>query len=304
VLITTSTRSLGAQLMTRLFTLQIPDSREQISAALETQAAMETDDVSSPDNGLIAYQLYLQLKTPIKVIVPYARELAAAMAQTASAPRILRDFARLLSLIKAVALLRHHRRQRDDEGRIVAEPADYQTVRELVNEMYIDSSSGAVSDVRVLVEAVTNLDASCNQGERITNSKLARSLELPVMTVSRRAEKAIKQGWLVNREQRKYHPADYAPGEPMPAANGLPLLDINGLTAVNTSGVNSFSFRNGTFNRLTPLTDSEIGTHNSDGSSDYPTKPCSCGFRDYWLTEWNEWLCSRCHPRPNCHSRI
>jgi putative DNA primase/helicase len=27
--------------------------------------------------------------------------------------------------------------------------------------------------------------------------------------------------------------------------------------------------------------------------------PCSnCGSSDYWLTDWNEWLCSRCHPKP------
>jgi hypothetical protein len=165
--------------------------------------------------------------------------------------------------------------------------------------MYIDSSSGAVNTVRVIVEAVTNLDASRVQDERITNSKLARSLELPVMTVSRRAKKAIKQGWLVNREQRKYYPADYAPGEPMPAAEGLPLLDVNGLTPVNSRPVNALSFRNGEVNMLTPLTDSEISAPTSDDSPDCPTKPCSCGCGDYWLTDWNEWLCSRCHPKPN-----
>ncbi|MDR9459362.1 MAG: winged helix-turn-helix domain-containing protein, partial [Dehalococcoidia bacterium] len=282
-----------------LFTLDIPDSKEQISAALETQAALETKRAGSPDSGLIAYQLYLQLKAPIKVLVPYARELAAAMAQTASAPRILRDFARLLSLIKVVALLRHHRRHFDSEGRIVADLADYETVRELVNEMYIDSSSGAVNTVRVLVEAVTTLDASRAQDERITNSKLARSLELPVMTISRRAKKAIKQGWLVNREQRKYFPADYAPGEPMPAADGLPLLVVNGLTPVNNRPANDLSFRNGEVNMVTPLTDSEIGTPTSDDSPVRPSMPCSCGCGDYWLTDWNTWLCSRCHPIPN-----
>lgn len=40
VLITTTTRLLGDQLMTRFFTLEIGDSREQISAALETQAGL------------------------------------------------------------------------------------------------------------------------------------------------------------------------------------------------------------------------------------------------------------------------
>ncbi len=41
VLLTTSTGSLGAQLMTRLFTIEVPDEPEQVRAALAAQAAME-----------------------------------------------------------------------------------------------------------------------------------------------------------------------------------------------------------------------------------------------------------------------
>ena len=87
------------------------------------------------------------------MIVPYAAELGGGMSKMAAAPRIHRDFARLMSLIKAVALIRHHRRQVDGEGHIVAELADYETVRELVNDMYVDSSTGATSDIRKLVES-------------------------------------------------------------------------------------------------------------------------------------------------------
>lgn len=56
VLITTSTRSLGAQLMTRLFTLEIGDSKEQIGAALETQAALEIEGSKPLDGALVAFQ--------------------------------------------------------------------------------------------------------------------------------------------------------------------------------------------------------------------------------------------------------
>ncbi len=31
---------------------------------------------------------------------------------------------------------------------------------------------------------------------------------------------------------------------------------------------------------------------------DYPTEPCSaCGCDGFWLTDWGEWLCWRCHPK-------
>lgn len=36
-----------------------------------------------------------------------------------------------------------------------------------------------------------------------------------------------------------------------------------------------------------------------DDIPEYPTDYCPvCGCGDYWLTDWNEWLCSRCHPKP------
>ena len=255
VLITTSTRSLGDQLMTRLFTLEISDSKEQIGAALETQATLETDGPQPLDGALVAFQAYLQLKAPFKVIVPFARELAKAMAKTASAPRISRDYARLLSFIKSVTVIRQHCRQTDNEGRLVATLADYETVRGLVNDMYVDSSSGATSEIRKLVEAVRVLDATRGDGGRITNTKLASHLDIGIMQVSRQAKKALKLGWLVNREQQKYHPADYAPGEPMPEVEGLPRLGVNTAGIVNNEHVNDSSFKNSTVNMLTPLTD-------------------------------------------------
>lgn len=254
VLITTSTRSLGDQLMTRFFTLELGDSKEQIGAALETQAGLETRGVPCPDADLVAFQAYLQLKAPVKVTVPYVMELAAGMSKMACAPRILRDFARLMSLIKAVALIRQHERQLDTKGRIVADPTDYETVRELVNDMYVDSSTGATSDIRRLVEAVTSLDTERIDGERITNTTLAKHLNVGVKQAERRAKRARKLGWLVNQEQRKYHPADYAPGEPMPETEGLPMLGVNTTNIVDNERVHDSSLENGTVDMLTPLT--------------------------------------------------
>lgn len=261
-LITTSTKSLGVQLMTRLFTLEISDSREQIGAALETQAALETEGMPAPDSGIVSFQQYLQLRAPAKVVVPYVGDLAAAMAKMAVAPRILRDFARLISLVKAVALIRHHHRQLDNKGRIIATLVDYKTVRELVNEMYIDSSSGATSNIRKLVEAVIRLNRSRANGERITNTTLAKELGTGVKQITRQARKAIKLGWLVNREQRKSYPADYASGESMPEVEGLPILE--GLTGLPSGMSAVFEAKTEGVDTLTPLTDDDTSPHTPD----------------------------------------
>ncbi len=321
--------------MTRLFTLEISDSREQIGAALETQAALEMEGVKPPDGALIAFQLYLQLRAPVRVRVPYTKELGAAMAKMAVAPRILRDFARLISLIKSTALIRHHQRQLDAEGQIIATLADYETVRELVNEMYVDSSTGATSDIRKLVEAVIRLDASRADGGRITNTTLAKELGTGVKQITRRARKAIKLDWLVNREQRKSYPADYAPGEPMPETEGLPILGgVDTLTGL-TSGVSTvFEAKTEGVDRLTPITDDDTPPYTPDNgyaaALGMPVEDALTVWRsegtpvihlgpgenagvnlpelnlllsnanvlDRHLKAVREWLCSRCHPHP------
>jgi putative DNA primase/helicase len=61
---------------------------------------------------------------------------------------------------------------------------------------------------------------------------------------------------------------------------------------------------------VTDVTDSEMSEFLPTAGDDardtlkgdepeYPTQPCyTCGCIDYWLTDWNQWLCSRCHPKP------
>ena len=302
-LITTSVKSLGDQLMTRLFTLAMSDSPEQIGAALKAQADLECDGIKPADTGLVAFQQYLQLRAPVKVVVPFAKELSVAIGKVVSAPRILRDFARLMSLVKAMAVIRQHHRQIDSRGQIIATQEDYDTVRNLVNDMYVDSSTGLTSDIRKLVEVVINIDKSRSTGELINNTTLAAELKTGVKQITRRAQKAIKHGWLINREQRKYHPADYAPGEPMPEVEGLPIL--TGLIGLEKGMSKAIEVKNGSVDRLTPFTDNDAPTcpHNN-APPPVPTTPCyCCGGSDYWLraaSRWGkaEWVCASCHPKP------
>jgi hypothetical protein len=130
--------------------------------------------------------------------------------------------------------------------------------------MYVDSSSGATIEVRKLVETVTSLDASRAEGERITNSLLAQKTATNAKQVLRRARKAIQAGWLVNKEQRRSYPADYAPGEPMPEVEGLPILEHSDAGIVGRVGsehANEFSCEKGRVGRLAPLTDDGIPPH-------------------------------------------
>lgn len=225
VLITTAVRRLGHQLMTRLFTLDVADDAKQVRAALATQAELETNTPGEVDPALIAFQALLQAQAPWHVVVPFAFPLATEIGRSAEAPRILRDFQRILSLIKSVAVLRHQQRRQDDQGRLVAEIDDYRAVYDLVGEMYASTTAGAGKTVREIVDLVTELKEG-NPDLRITFSVLAKHLKIDRSIARRRANQALGLGWLVNNEARKRHTADLAIGDEMPPEAGLPSPDV------------------------------------------------------------------------------
>ena len=227
-LMTTAVKRLGPQLDSRLFILEVPDDQKQLAAALHMQATLEArGGPVDPPAPLLAFQAYLQSRAPWEVVVPFAGELAAHLASQPVETRVVRDFARLLSLVKAVAVLRQQHRRCDVSGRLVAEAADYATVYELVNEMYC-TSSGAGEKVRAVVEAVQGLlhdgggSVSGNEREpHITLSQVQERLELSKASCSRRVKAALQGGWLVNGETRKGYPFQLGIGDPLPAETGL-----------------------------------------------------------------------------------
>lgn len=76
----------------------------------------------------------------------------------------------------------------------------------------------------------------------------------------------------------------------------VPDLDTNGTTGTEKSVKSLYEgkLKNFTENSVPNVSMSQKGD-----IPDYPTHPChNCGCGDYWLTDWNGWLCSHCHPKP------
>jgi len=134
-----------------------------------------------------------------------------------------RDFSRILSLVKAVAVLRHRWRQRDDRGRLVADIGDYATVCEIVGDVFRGSVSGASERVRELVKQVGQMRQAALR-ERVTVTTLAAALRISKMTTSRRVDVALRNNWLINRS--KGRPFDLDLGEPLPPEPGLPAPEV------------------------------------------------------------------------------
>ncbi len=138
--------------------------------------------------------------------------------------RVLRDFPRLLSLIKAVAVLRICQRVRDRAGRLVATLDDYAAVRPLVADAY-QASMGASERVRAAVAAVATLTAGKGAGSTVTVSEVAAALGVSVPSATRRVHDAIAGGWLINDEIRRSQKARLRLGEPLPPTSLLPTLE-------------------------------------------------------------------------------
>jgi hypothetical protein len=161
---------------------------------------------------------------PWDVIVPYATSLSDEMGKTIDAPRILRDYSRILSLIKAVTVLRHTHRQVNKDGRLIATVDDYKYVRNLINEMYESSLSGATKEMRNIVEEVNKINKEYKGPIRVED--IRNRLGFTKTQAHRYVKRAIDAGFLINRETRKSYPYNIAVGEPLPVQSGLPAPEL------------------------------------------------------------------------------
>lgn len=220
VLITTTVdRTKGEQLDSRLFALDIPDDPRQQRAALAAQAdAEEHGTYPEPSPMLIAFQQFLQLSAPVPVVVPYVRALNDLLGKSRIDARLLRDAARMLSLIKAASIVHQMKRDRDADSRVIASYEDYQVVADLLADQYENTVTGASAKVREVVQAV-------GQFQTLSVSRLAQVLGISQPAATKRVKAAEKGGWVVNTEDRKGHPARLVVGDPLPHRCGLPSVE-------------------------------------------------------------------------------
>jgi len=217
LVVTAVDRIHGQQLDSRLFAIEIPDEVVQKRRALDAQARAELEGgypQASP--VLIALQEYLQLCAPLNVVVPYVRAFNTLLGQSRVDGRLLRDAARILSLIKAVAIIRIAKREVDEHGRLVATYDDYQTACDLLTEVYENTVTEATPKMRLTVQLVEK-----HPGISLTD--LATLLQITKNTLSPRVRKALDYGWLENRGHAQQYRL-FKGNTAMPHPTGLPTV--------------------------------------------------------------------------------
>lgn len=195
---TTTALSLHPENETRFFSVPITDTPEQTGAILEAMAEERHETVDlAPWHEL---QRWLETAEH-RVTIPFAKDIAR-LAHT-SAPRIRRDFPRILNLIKVHAILHQMRRNRDDDGRIIAEMTDYEAVHKIVADLAAEAVEMAVpGTVRETVDAVRAvLKRKGTRNPRLTGiaatkKEIATELGLDKSSGGRRVKAAIALGYL------------------------------------------------------------------------------------------------------------
>jgi hypothetical protein len=210
-LITTSTRSLARQLGTRVFEVPISDDAGQTRKVMLAHAAKVMPGYAMTVDlaPLVAYQQWLRLAGEKRVVIPFATALMRLL--PANAVRMRRDAKQILGFIITVAFMHQCTRETTSDGSIIADLADYETVRRILSST-LDTvvTEGVSPAVRETVNAVPGED-------EISLSALAKTMNISVSTAQYRVGKALAGGWLVNREERRNRPMRLAGGISLPA---------------------------------------------------------------------------------------
>jgi hypothetical protein len=215
---TTTAKADSRQFDTRLFALAISTDAKQLAAALEAQADLELSDTPPTVSPAVrAVQAYIQALAPIDVIIPFVRPLHRLIKAPRMDAPVLRDAARIRTLIKASAILHIHHRRRQPDNRLVAQLADYEVVRTLLRDSYDYAVTGATPAMRELWTMVHRYP-----GE--SQSQLAARLGVSQPTISARVKTALARGWLVNGEFRRGYAMKLFPNDPVPDGCALPTV--------------------------------------------------------------------------------
>lgn len=215
LILTTTRAKLQGEFETRLLSVTVRDDPKQTLGVFHSLA--DADNKQGPATPDLApwraLQRWIELAGDRQVAIPFGHALADLTDPTAV--RMRRDFAALLSLVKAHAILHQMQRERDAQGRIVVPIEDYRAVHDLVADLVSEGVRATVSkETRQTVEAVARLYEET--GESVTVAQLREELDLGNSATTRRTAVAREGGYLQNMEDRRGRPLKLKVGDPLP----------------------------------------------------------------------------------------
>lgn len=213
LIVTTTRVLLHRENETRVLSITVLDTPEQTQEVMRALAKDVVDPFSFHEWH--ALQEFLSA-SDTRVVLPFGEVLADVTEPIAV--RMRRDFGTVLGLVRAHAFLQQERRERNEDGAIIATFEDYGAVRGLVEPVLEDGLEQTVTlEVRAVVEAVDLLHVPNDDDEGVTVAALANHLKLDRSSVHRRVAVALERDFLrdVGRGGRGRSKM-LIPGEPLP----------------------------------------------------------------------------------------
>ena len=153
---TTTKNHLHPENETRVFPIYIDESEEQTSriiSSILTEAAGKGSSGAEKQRVRQRWQDAIRLLEPEEVVVPYADRLKIPN----SPIRIRRDAGRLLDVVRVIAWLHQHRRERDEDGRILASEEDFHIALSLVSESLMRAWQTLTSAEETVLQSIKGL---------------------------------------------------------------------------------------------------------------------------------------------------
>ena len=225
LIVTTTAAAVDPEMETRCLSLLTDDSREQTRRVYASLARLEHASSGVDFEAWHELQKWLADHEVTPVVLPFVEALADAMPDHAT--RLRRDFATLLSLVRAHANLYRAQREFDSDGRLIASlEGDYAPVRDLINDVIAQGVEASVSDAtHATVDAVREI---IEEGaEYATPSSVAPRLEIGRSATYDRIKRALISGHLTNIASRNERAMKLTLGAALPLDDGfLPTTEM------------------------------------------------------------------------------
>lgn len=191
-LTTTTMESLEAQFEDRLFTIHPDESIDQTKAVLMRIAEQRDGSFKGLDQKTIdSWKLFHESLKPVNVLIPFARDIIQFINKNATVPLATRRASkRVMTVIQTIACAYQHQRQKDEQGRVIAEISDYWMALQIVQEAFREN----MGDQSKNTEARLNV---IKEEGKILPKELAKKLGVSGSAISGWSNKKVREEVLV-----------------------------------------------------------------------------------------------------------
>ena len=202
LMLTSARENVDQEMLTRLITSDADESRNQTLAVVKRTLLGAPAPVAREEiESWLDFQRWLEFDAPYDVAVPFAAAIYEAYEEliedlpNALQVRMRRDIAGLITGIKASTVLHKAQRQTDQNGRIVAELADYRHAWNAFNQ-----SAASLYGVKMRPEVIAVVEAAAKLGAKKKDPNATFTPESAKITVG-----ALRKEIGINSNDVAYH---------------------------------------------------------------------------------------------------